>query len=260
MDEKVIDCYITGGMGRYMDCKKKEKQKRKCRAEPRLCSIVSCGLEALSLGFPSLGTTLRRWVPPFVVRHYPLSLGFTLRRWALPSAVGFCPSSCCYASLSSLSIPMSLLMSGIVVVVGVPSPWNVPSLSAGSCSDIAVVVVYIAVVVVSVVRWGGSPGRMVLNPSVGLVSLSLGSLPLEAFPTLPLSGVVLGCHLDVVRAVGLGLLKSSLSTPVLGSPLPDVVCVPPTALHPNFMRTQSLCSTRVRVAKYVSLSFDLYHC
>ena len=155
---------------------------------------------------------------------------------------------------------MSLLMSGIVVVIGVPSPWGIPNLSAGSCSDIAVVVVYIVVVVVSVIRWGGSPGRMVLNPSVGLVSLSLGSLPLEAFPTLPLGGVVLGCHLDVVRAVGMGLLKSSLSTPVLGSPLPDVVRVPPTALHPNFMPTRSLCSTRVRVAKYVSLSFDLYHC
>jgi hypothetical protein len=87
MDEKVIDCYITGGMGRYMDCKNKEKQKRKCGAEPRLCSIVSCGLEALSLGFPSLGSTLRRWVPPFIVRHYPSSLGSTLRRWVLPFVV-----------------------------------------------------------------------------------------------------------------------------------------------------------------------------
>ena len=107
MDEKVIDCYITGGMGRYMDSKNKEKQKRKCGAEPRLCSIVSCGLEALSLGFPSLGSTLCRWVPPsavgfhppplgstlcrwvppFVVRHYPSSLGSTLRRWVLPFVV-----------------------------------------------------------------------------------------------------------------------------------------------------------------------------
>ena len=55
---------------------------------------------------------------------------------------------------------------------------------------------------------------------------------LAAFPTLHWTCVVLGCDPDVVRAVGMGFLASSLYAGA-GSLRPDVIHVPQKALHPN---------------------------
>jgi len=64
----------------------------------------------------------------------------------------------------------------------------------------------------------------------GIVVAEVPSL--AAFPTLHWTRVVLGCDPDVVRAVEMGFLASSLYAGA-GSLRPDVIRVPQKALHPN---------------------------